>query len=442
MSYFVKIKTVFTEERSIESLSQLYTDKEELKAILKDLMGDFLVRPENLEGKKILLKPNWVRHSLEPQDEICLRTHNTFLLAALELFLERKPASVVIGDAPIQGCEWDKMHDQDFYAEIEKQSKRHNIEIKIVDFRRVTYDTRTHAVSSTNKPLDDYLIFDLGKESFLEPITKEEGTQFRVTSYDPDRMSEAHAPGSHKYCITKEVFSADVVISLPKIKTHQKTGMTGALKNFVGVNGDKDFLPHHRLGGTGHGGDCYPGNSYLRLWAEKAMDKANKNLGKKIFWFWQRLSMVLWILSRPKKVHQLAAGWHGNDTSWRMVLDLNKVVTYGKADGSLSPTPQRMVYSLCDGIIGGQGNGPLDPIPLPLGVVCFSNHPGITDVCMTQIMDFEINKLKLILKAQELSAKDDVFISLNREKADLSDLKKISINTLPAPGWEDYLKNN
>ena len=29
---------------------------------------------------------------------------------------------------------------------------------------------------------------------------------------------------------------ADIVISLPKIKSHQKTGITGAIKNLVGIN--------------------------------------------------------------------------------------------------------------------------------------------------------------------------------------------------------------
>lgn len=91
---------------------------------------------------------------------------------------------------------------------------------------------------------------------------------FRITCYPPERLKREHQKGHHRYCIIKDLFEADVVLSLPKVKTHQKTGITGALKNFVGVNGDKDYLPHHRIGGTKFGGDCYPGGSLLRRWSE------------------------------------------------------------------------------------------------------------------------------------------------------------------------------
>ena len=82
--------------------------------------------------------------------------------------------------------------------------------------------------------------------------------------YDPDKFRYTHTKGMHKYCITKHLFDSDLVISLPKAKTHQKAGITAALKNIVGLNGDKDYLPHHRIGGTEVGGDAYPGKSYFR----------------------------------------------------------------------------------------------------------------------------------------------------------------------------------
>ncbi len=69
----------------------------------------------------------------------------------------------------------------------------------------------------------------------------------------------------------------------------------------------------------------------------------------------------MWKLSFPKKVHYLVAGWYGNDTAWRMVIDLNKIAIYGKQDGTISKTPQLQPHSLCDEIIGGQGDWPLNP---------------------------------------------------------------------------------
>ena len=181
---------------------------------------------------------------------------------------------------------------------------------------------------------------------------------FRVTSYNPDRLASAHKKGMHRYCISNYLFDSDIIISLPKIKTHQKSGITGALKNLVGFNGDKDFLPHHRLGGTGFGGDCYPGKNYLRFLAELTLDIANRSnnfLAKRFFFY---LSKIIWKISLPQRVHSLAAGWFGNDTTWRMVMDLNKIAVFGSADGTLSPTPLRSIFSLCDGIVAGQEMGP------------------------------------------------------------------------------------
>jgi len=34
------------------------------------------------------------------------------------------------------------------------------------------------------------------------------------------------------------------------LKLHRKAGITCALKNLIGINGNKEYLPHHRLGGS------------------------------------------------------------------------------------------------------------------------------------------------------------------------------------------------
>ena len=90
-----------------------------------------------------------------------------------------------------------------------------------------------------------------------------------------------HAPivlASHQYLLCREAFDADVVISLPKLKMHSKAGLTGALKNLVGLNGNKDFLPHYRFGGSAKNGDCYEGWSLGRELSERFEDLANRRL--------------------------------------------------------------------------------------------------------------------------------------------------------------------
>ncbi len=440
---YVIIESFFSnnEERTVNYLENVYHDSELLKEkILKVTKGVF----DNtllITGKKILLKPNWVTHNKKESDEICLRTNNNLLLAIVEIILENKPAKITIGDAPIQGCNWEQMLPKDFYESIGKLSDLYSIPILIKDFRRVTFDPKKNNPLKELNNISKYLIFDTGSDSNLEPVSSMK-SNFRVTNYDPNRLKETHTIGKHKYCITKELFEADVVISIPKIKTHQKTGITGALKNLVGVNGDKDYLPHHRVGGNGFGGDCYPGKNIFRRISEYFLDCANKKQGYKIYWFWIYASKVTWLLSFPKLVHNLSAGWFGNDTTWRMVMDINTIAVFGEKDGTISRIPQREIFSLCDGIIGGQGDGPLNPKPLPLGIICFSNNSSMTDICMGTLMGFDINKIPLLNTAKKNILQDIISLTLNGKKVTLKDIADFSINTLPPPGWVDYLNNH
>ena len=48
-----------------------------------------------------------------------------------------------------------------------------------------------------------------------------------------------------------------------------------------------------------------------------------------------------------------SGNWHGNDTTWRMVLDLNRALRYGDGVGVLHDEPQRRYFSVVDGIIAG-----------------------------------------------------------------------------------------
>ncbi len=440
MSGFVNIKTVFNNEgeRSLESLAKLYGDKDYLLSVIQSVSSDTL-NQQNISGKKILLKPNWVKHSYKPYDDICLRTHDSVVLAVLETVIACKPSSIILGDAPIQGCNWDKTVSKEFAAKVQQLAEQYQVPVTIKDFRRVVFDTSANKVEIERNDISNYLIFDVGKESYLEPVSSTKKNQFRVSQYNPDKFMVTHRPGMHKYCITKEMFDADIVISLPKVKTHQKAGITAALKNIVGLNGDKDFLPHHRIGGTGMGGDSYPGKNWLRYWAEIALDNSNRNKGNFKYWFWLRVSSLLWRLSMPGKYHRSSAAWYGNDTTWRMVMDLNKVVIYGKADGTLSTTPQRLLYSFCDGIIGGQGDGPLYPDPLNLGIVCFTDDSPVTDLCMAVLMGLDIPQIPLLKAAQSFMPNRMVKITLNGKEVTSKELEKYAVSAIPPPGWLNKL---
>lgn len=439
---FVSIKVFFNsnQERTINHLSSIYNNEGLIYESVKELVRGRL-QISDIKGKRILLKPNWVKHCVGEFDPICLCTNNSVTLALVKYLLEYEPASIIIGDAPIQGCDWDKLMDVKFETDIKELSKNSNIPIIIKDFRKVTFDPSTNKLVENRNPDDNYLIFDVGSKSYLEEITSPDNT-FRVTCYNPDRLALSHHKGVHKYCIIKDVFECDTIITIPKIKTHQKSGITNSLKILVGINGDKDYLPHHRIGAEGHGGDCYKGWHPLRQMSELVLDAANRRRGKKIYTILNYLSAGLWRLSMPNPAQNLAAGWYGNDTVWRMVLDLNMVAIYGKTDGSLSDTPQRTLYTLCDGIIGGQGNGPLSPLPLPLGVLAFSNDPYAMDEAAGILFNMNISRIPLLREAACLNKEKTISYYVDNEKTTKEALYKYSTDVIMPPGWVDYNKNS
>jgi len=115
MEDFVNIKSLFVSgnERTIENLSEKYSDLNLLKKSILSLFENGYF-DKNLKDKRVLIKPNWVKHSIMAGDELCLRTNDNFLLAALEVVLGCSPFSVTIGDAPVQGCIWDKLFNKVF----------------------------------------------------------------------------------------------------------------------------------------------------------------------------------------------------------------------------------------------------------------------------------------------------------------------------------------
>jgi len=104
-----------------------------------------------------------------------------------------------------------------------------------------------------------------------------------------------------------------------------------------------------------------------------------------------------WLGGVAKEKQALDGGnWHGNDSAWRMVVDLMAIVHYADADGHMHDIPQRRILSIVDGIVGGENNGPLTPDARPVGVVAAGRNPLAVDVACTRLMGFDPSRLKWI----------------------------------------------
>jgi len=356
-----------------------------------------------MAGAKVVIKPNFVMHENSgPWGMPPLLTHQSLVQAAPRAALLANSSEVIIGDAPIQGCDFDLLLKN---AELDDWSRSLQLQDSrfkgIRDFRRTvaTFVDGVRIAEENVQPEDRFVLFDLGVESLLEPIT-DDNPSFRVTCYDPRLMAKTHAPGCHRYLIAREILEADVVINLPKLKTHQKAGITCALKNLIGINGNKEYLPHHRIGGLDLGGDCYPGSSDLKRALEFIHDRQNMSDSHAASRMWRLAANQVYRLLRLKgDRYGIEGSWSGNDTIWRTCLDLNRILLYGTADGTMANHPQRSVINITDAIVAGQGNGPLSPEPLPMGLLVAGRNAAAVDWIGASLLGYSPERIPIVREA-------------------------------------------
>ena len=173
--------------------------------------------------------------------------------------------------------------------------------------------------------------------------------------------------------------------------------MTLGLKNFVGTVGRKQCLAHHREGGAAQGGDEYPGRSALKQWSERLerrIDGAPAGM--------RREALKLAYRAVERAIRMLGVdpvrdgGWYGNDTCWRMTADLVRIASYGAADGTLAASPRRSILTIVDGIIGGEGEGPLEAVARPAGLIAGGLDPLRVDRAAARYMGFDPDRIPLL----------------------------------------------
>jgi uncharacterized protein (DUF362 family) len=355
------------------------------------------------EGARVLVKPNWVMHrnqgpwGIEP-----LITHATLIRASVAAALAAGASRVTVGDAPVQGCDFDELIIASGIKEWAEKLEQSEPRFKGVrDFRRTkcVFRDGVRQASENLLPEEEFILFDLAGDSLLEPIS-DDRQSFRVTCYDPRLLSRTHARGRHQYLVAREVVESDVIINLPKLKTHKKAGITCALKNLIGINGNKEFLPHHRAGGAAAGGDCYPGRNRLKRALEQTLDLQNsarsQAAGKLYNTVATQLDRVARLMGDQVGVE---GSWSGNDTVWRTGLDLNRILLYGRADAQLSQEPERRVIHIVDAIIAGQGDGPLAPEPLPLGLILMGSNAAAIDHVGAHLLRYDPARISITREA-------------------------------------------
>ena len=246
------------------------------------------------------------------------------------------------------------------------------------------------------------------------------------------------------------------MVNLPKLKTHKKTGVTLAIKNLVGINGDKNLLPHHCVGSPDQGGDEFPGAAAIDRVRSFATEVARALLKRGI-----GTQLVRWVRRAENATRGddfiRSGNWYGNRTTWRMCVDLNRCLYYSDAAGPHfdAAKPVRTVLTVLDGVIAGEGEGPLAPRDVPLGAILAATDPIALDLAVLRLMGFDEERIPKIrepmrdetLRVTEVRTPADVQV---REVTDDSDeviprrLDELSSpHTFdPHPGWRSHIERD
>ncbi|HOX28772.1 MAG TPA: DUF362 domain-containing protein, partial [bacterium] len=244
-----------------------------------------------------------------------------------------------------------------------------------------------------------------------------------------------------------------VVINLPKLKTHRKTGMTCALKNLVGINGNKDWLPHHRKGAAADGGDEYLKRSIRKHIASSladAMEQPISGSAKKILFALRRL-----IISSkrifPFPDPYMEGSWWGNDTIPRTVADLNRILLYADSEGNIHEKSCRKILHIVDAVICGEGEGPIEPDAKECGLIMGCSNAAALDAACAAVMGFDPDKIPVIRHAFSTNSfpiagfnPGEVMISFDNKLIDPKSglTSELSHRFNPSSGWRGHIEKS
>jgi uncharacterized protein (DUF362 family) len=240
--------------------------EQELGTLIYESLVEFALP---VKDKVVLLKPNLV--GLDPLG--VMNTHPAVIAATRESFLRLGASQVLIGDGPAMDRDTEAILESVRLREFVGPLPRVFVDLNIDDVERVPLATKA------------------------------------------SRLKELYMP--------KTVLGADLVVSMPKLKTHHWAGVTLSLKNMFGT------VP----------GSCYG-----------------------------------W----PKNVLH----WAGIDNA---ILDINAAV---KPD-----------FAIVDGIVGMEGNGPIQGTPKACGALIFGDDPVAVDATCCRVMGLMPERIKYLAAA-------------------------------------------
>ncbi len=406
-----------------------------------------LIRP----GDTVLIKPNLVLERVaDPRSAL---TNGQVIAALVDFALEalQGRGRVIVADVPLQSADFDRVIELNGLRQQLERFRQRAAPVELLDLRRerlvVEEGMHRGLVPLPGDPLG-YVVVNLGASSELETIGAHR-SRFAVGDYDQDSTAHYHMSSEHnEYLIPRTVLAADVVINVPKMKTHKKSGITCALKNLVGICGHKSYLPHFRTGLPKDGGDEFAVDHPIKVLQRDVVDRlkaGNATLYRVVRALGRAVMRVALAGKDPDLGKVLAGSWYGNDTLWRTILDLNKIIRYADGSGALSAEPQRRYLCVVDGIYSGEGDGPFSASTRHDGILLAGRNPVLVDLVVCLLMGFDPDALPQVGRAFQISRLPLVKQDVNAYLGHLRDYLRTDSWPPPnfryrmPPGWEGHV---
>jgi uncharacterized protein (DUF362 family) len=361
---------------------------------LKELIhnGDTVLIKTNFVG----LQPNYMCKNWGPIE--CVATHGSIIYPLIEYAYKATGdgGKIIVADAPMDITDFkDIIYQTGIESIVEYLQQKHNVPVELIDLRKKYIEKWTWIERELKGDPWGYVKIDLKNNSEFKDIN---GIFQGAASYGYEsELPNKYHKSNHVYEIPRSVLMANCIINVPKLKTHNMAGVTLSLKNMVGISSKKNWLPHHRKGGIKDGGDEYKDKPEMLGKKDSWIHTLSKiPLGRKL------LTILAYYLYSTKykdgfKTTTIRDGeWYGNDTVWRMVLDLNKILFYCDTKGELKEKMQRKYLTIIDGIVGGEGEGPIRCVPKRCGLLIGGYNPLSVDIEATKIMGFDPKKIPML----------------------------------------------
>lgn len=361
-------------------------------------------------GDTVILKPNWIKehHQYNSKEWESVITHPYLITVVLRFVLLalKGKGKVIIADGPQTDSSFTQILKRMEVDKWMKMGKENGVEIELIDLREDEWIAKGEIIVERRKlpgdPKGSVLVDLKDKSAFATKPVPPLG--YYGADYENEETTWAHSNGRNLYKVSRSIIEGDVFINLPKLKTHKKAGITVCMKNLVGINTYRNYLPHYAIGTPEQGGDQFPQRS-----SKATIEQTIVSMLKKL---WAKYPSIAKFFVPIKAVGRRIFGdsskvirsgnWYGNDTLWRTVVDLNRILLYANSDGTLRSggiVEAKRYFAIVDGIVAGEGYGPMAPERVNAGILIAGFNPLAVDCVAAKIMGFDYSKIKYLKEA-------------------------------------------